>query len=168
MAFLLVLLLGIRVAGVEFAPKDLIFAAPEPRSRAVADGSLSDGCKWTFIAETRVAKRDDEKSCVRYFYKTTVMLEQSCPAPSEKKVTRLAERVTASSSQCPDSSGKQQPPQIDAKVLSSGITAEGKHQDIVVQPDGTRITLTYDENGANCVVNFADGSTDVLTVSAAR
>jgi YD repeat-containing protein len=160
------LLLGIRVAGVEFAPKDLIFAAAEPRSRAVADGALVDGCKWTFVAETRVATREDEKSCVRYFYKTTVSLEQACPAPSEKKIVRLAERITASSPQCPDASGKLPPPQIDAKVLSSGITADGKRQDIVVQPDGTRITLTYDDSGATCVASFADGSTDVLALAA--
>jgi len=79
---LLLLVAGIRVAGVEFAPKDLIFAAAETRSRAVADGPLPDGCKWSFTAETRVAKRDDDKGCVRYFYKTTVVLEQSCPAPN--------------------------------------------------------------------------------------
>ena len=78
MVLILALLFGIRVAGVEFAPKDLIFAAAEPRSRAIADGSLPEGCKWAFVAETRIAKRDDEKSCIRYFYKTTVSLEQSC------------------------------------------------------------------------------------------
>jgi hypothetical protein len=159
---LALLLLGIRVAGVDFAPKDLLFAAAEPRSRAVADGSLPEGCKWSFVAETRIAKRDDEKSCIRYFYKTTVTLEQGCPAPAEKKVVRSAERITASPPQCADASGKLPPPQTDAKVLSSGITAEGKRQEIVVQPDGTRITLLYDDAGAICVVAFPDGSADVL------
>jgi len=160
----LLLLFGIKVAGVEFAPKDLIFAAPEPKSRATAEGSLPNECKWSFVAETRVARVQDDKGCVRYFYKTTVELEQSCPAPNEKTVQHAAERITSPGTLCPDASGKVPPPQIDAKVLSTGTTSDGKHQDILQHPDGTRVTLIYDDMGATCAIAFPDGSGDALKV----
>src|SRR5262249_60745513 len=125
------------------------------------DGPLPNECKWNFVAETRVAKREEPraKDCVRYYYKTTVTLVQTCPAPNEKSVTvtRLSERITSSGPFCPDGSGKVTPPNAEAQVLSSGTTAEGKHQDIVMQPDGTRITLLYDDAGVLTVVVYPDG-----------
>lgn len=160
---LLLILFGVKVGGVEFAPKDLIFAAAEPRSRATADGELGDQCKWTFLAETRVAKREDDHACVHYYYKTYVELVQSCPSPNEKTVVRSAERITSPGGlQCPDASGKIASPQLEAKVLSTGTTADGKHQDIVAQPDGTRITLLYDGASVTCSIGFPDGSADFL------
>lgn len=158
------MLLGIKVAGVEFLPRDLVFAAPEPKSRATADGPLPNECGWSFVSETRVAKREDDKGCVRYYYKTTVTLQQSCPAPEEKKVTRSAERITSPGLSCPDGSGHVPPPASDARVLSTGTTADGRHQDILVQPDGTRITVSYDATGATCAIGFPDGSGDTLKV----
>jgi hypothetical protein len=165
MIWLYVLLLaGIKVAGVEFVPKDLIFAAAEPKSRATADGDLPNECKWSFTSETRIAKQIDNQNCVRYYYKTTVLLEQTCPAPNDKvtTVTRSSERITSTGPFCPDSSGKVVPPQNEARVLSSGTTAEGKHQDIVQQPDGTRITLLYDSDGVLVLAVYPDGTADTL------
>jgi hypothetical protein len=164
-SFLLLLLLaGVKVAGVEFVPKDLIFAAAEPKSRATADGPLPNECKWNFSSETRIAKREDAQGCVRYYYKTTVTLEQTCPAASDKiiTVTRSSERITSAGPYCPDTAGKVAPPQTEARVLSSGTTADGKHQDIVLQPDGTRITLLYDDAGVLAMVVYPDGTADAL------
>jgi len=159
---------GVKVAGVEFVPKDLIFASPEAKSRATADGALPNECKWAFTSETRIAKREDSQGqgCVRYYYKTTVILEQTCPAPNDKvtMVTRSSERITSAGPYCPDSSGKVAPPPTEARVLSSGTTAEGKHQDILTQPDGTRITLLYDDAGVLAVVVYPDGTADTLKV----
>jgi hypothetical protein len=160
------LLAGVKIAGVDFVPKDLIFAAAEPKSRATADGSLPNECKWDFSSETRIAKREEPQSqgCVRYYYKTTILLTQTCPAPNDKLTTvvRSSERITSAGPFCPDSAGKVAPPQTEAKVLSSGTTAEGKHQDILTQPDGTRITLLYDDAVIVTVVVYPDGTADTL------
>jgi hypothetical protein len=159
---------GVKVAGAEFVPKDLIFAAPEARSRATAEGPRPNECKWTFVSETRIGKREDPqgKDCVRYYYKTTVTLEQTCPASNEKTgdVSRLSERITSAGPVCPDASGKVATPHTEARVLSSGTTPDGKHQDIVTQPDGTRITLLYDATSVVAVAVYPDGTADTLTL----
>lgn len=157
---------GVKVAGVEFVPKDLIFAAAEPKSRATADGPLPNECKWNFTSETRIAKREDSQGCIKYYYKTTVVLEQTCPAPNDKttSIARASERITSTGPHCPDGAGKVTPPQTEARVLSSGTTAEGKHQDIVAQPDGTRITLLYDAAGVLAIPVYPDGTADTLKV----
>lgn len=155
---------GIKVAGVEFIPSDLIFAAADPHSRATADGQFADGCKWMYISQTRVAKKEDDKGCVRYFYKTTVTLEQNCAAPNEKLVTKRGERVTSTGPHCADGGGKIPPPVIEARVLSSGDMPDGKHQDIVLQPDGTRITLQYDAKTIIVTAGFPDGTADSLSL----
>ena len=159
-------LAGVKVAGVEFVPKDLIFAAAEPKSRANADGPLPNECKWNYTSETRIARREDSQGCIRYYYKTSVTLEQACPPPNDKTtaVTRFSERITSAGPYCPDGSGKIAPPQTEARVLSSGTTAEGKHQDILTQPDGSRITLLYDDASALAVVIYPDGTADGLKV----
>jgi hypothetical protein len=163
-ALVLLVFFGVKVGGVDFVPKDLIFAAPDARSRATSDGPLPNECKWNFVAETRVARREEpqgrEKECVRYYYKTTVTLMQSCP--SQTDVSRSAERITSAGPFCPDASGKIAPPNVEARVLSSGTTAEGKHQDIVTQPDGTRITLLSDAASVVTVVVYPDGTADTL------
>jgi hypothetical protein len=156
-----VLFLGVKVAGAEFVPKDLIFAAVEPKSRAVADGALPAECKWDFISETRVGKQEDGQGCVRYFYKTTISLMQSCPAPHDKPTGASSERITAQGPFCPDH-GKVPPPSVESKALSSGTTADGKHQEILVQPDGTRITLVYDGASVTAAIGYPDGSGDLL------
>lgn len=160
------LLAGIKVAGIDFVPKDLIFAAAEPRSQATAEGALPEECKWRFASETRIGKRDDGTGgrCVRYYYKTTVLLQQTCPAPNDKvtTLTRSSERITSDGPFCADSTGKISGPKTDAHVISSGTTAEEKHQDIVVQPDGTRITLLYDEKGVVVSAVYPDGTADTL------
>lgn len=161
MSILIALFLGIKVAGVEFVPKDLIFAAVEPKSRATADGSLPNECKWEFLSETRIGKQEDGQGCVRYFYKTTVALTQTCPAPHDKPVGASSERITAQGPFCPDR-GKVQPPNVETKALSSGTTADGRHQEIVVQPDGTRITLVYDGASVTAMIGYPDGSGDTL------
>jgi hypothetical protein len=152
---------GVKVAGTEFVPKDLIFAAPESKSRATAEGALPDQCKWEFLSETRIGRQEDGQGCVRYFYKTSVTLIQSCPAPREKPVLRGSDRITSQGPFCPDH-GKVQPPNTESKALSSGTTSEGKHQDTVLQPDGTRITLVYDEAGVVALIAYPDGSGDMV------
>lgn len=166
MAFLVLALLfaGVKVGGVDFVPKDLIFGAPDPKSRATSDGPLPGECKWDFVAETRIARREEPQGkdtvCIRYYYKTTVELAQTCP--DQKEVARSAERITSAGPFCPDASGKVTPPNIDARVLSSGTTADGKHQDIVLQPDGTRITIVSDDAGVVTTVVYPDGTADAL------
>lgn len=153
---------GVKIGGVEFVPKDLIFADAEPRSRAMAEGPLPNECKWTFLSETRIGKHEEAQGCIRFYYRTSIALTSVCPAPNDKPATRFSERITATELRCPDSGGKVTPPNTEAKVLSSGTTSEGKHQEIVLQPDGTRITLVYDDAGVLCVIAFADGSGDSL------
>ncbi len=155
------LLLGVKVAGVEFVPKDLIFAAVESRSRATAEGTLPSECKWDFISETRVGKQEDGQGCVRYFYKTTVALTQTCPAPHEKPAGASSDRITSQGPFCPDH-GKVPPPNVETKALSSGTTSDKKHQEVVLQPDGTRITLIYDSASVMAIIGFPDGSGDTL------
>jgi hypothetical protein len=162
-AVVLILLAVVKIAGVEFVPKDLTFAAAEPRSRATADGALPNECKWNFSSETRIGKREDSQSCMRYFYKTSVTLAQSCSAPNDKTpVTGRSERITADGPYCPDASGKVSPPKTEARALSSGTTAEGKQQDIILQPDGARITLLSDAAGVTAVIIYPDGTADTL------
>jgi hypothetical protein len=160
------LLGGVKVAGVDFVPKDLIFAAPEARSRATAEGPRPNECKWSFTSETRIGKREDAKDCVRYYYKTTVTLEQTCPAPNDKStdVVRKSERITSTGPFCPDASGRVAPPQTEARVISSGTTTDGKHQEIVLQPDGTRITLLYDAEKTQAMAVYPDGTADSLAL----
>ncbi len=153
---------GVKIAGVEFVPKDLIFAAVEPKSRATAEGPLPAECKWEFVSETRIGKQDDGQGCVRYFYKTTVSVSQSCPAPPEKGKHVTSERITSQGPFCPDRAGKVQQPNVESRALSSGRNAEGKHQEIVLQPDGTRITLIYDDAGVIASIIYPDGSGDTL------
>ncbi|HYS52819.1 MAG TPA: hypothetical protein VER58_03515 [Thermoanaerobaculia bacterium] len=166
LAFASPVLAGVKVGGVDFVPKDLIFAAPDAKSRATADGPLPNECKWSFVAETRIARREDPqgKDCVRYYYKTTVAVVQSCPSQDGKttETTRLSERITSSGPFCPDASGKVTPPNVEAHVLSSGTTPEGKHQDVVAQPDGTRITILSDDASVVAVAVYPDGTADTL------
>lgn len=153
---------SVRVGGVEFVPKDLVFAAADPRSRATAEGALPDECKWEFVSETRIGRHDDPQRCVRYYYRTSVALTRSCPQSRPQR--SFSERITATGPHCPDASGKVVPPLTEARALSSGTTADGKHQDIVVQPDGTRIALLSDGTTASASAAYPDGSADFVIV----
>lgn len=155
---------GVKVAGVEFVPKDLIFAAAEPKSQATAEGPLPGDCKWNFTSETRIGRLEEgQMRCIRYYYKTMITLQQACSAPNDQgNVVRSSERITSDGPYCPDTSGKIPPPKTETHVISSGTTAEGKHQDILTQPDGTRITLLYDDKGVVVAAVYVDGTGDVL------
>src|SRR5512140_2222605 len=100
-----VLAQGVKIAGVEFVPKDLIFAAPEAKSRASAEGPLADECKWSFTSETRIGRREELQTCIRFYYKTTVTLTQSCPPPKEEGVVRSSDRITTIDPRCPEANG---------------------------------------------------------------
>lgn len=155
---------GVKIAGVEFVPKDLIFASPESKSRATAEGDLPNQCKWHFASETRLGRREEPQGCVRFYFKTTVTLTATCPAPNDKTVVRTAERITATEPRCPDSSGKVKEPSLEARALSSGTGVDGRRQEVVLQPDGTRITLAYDASGATASAAWPDGTGDALQV----
>ncbi len=161
-AFLL--FMGVKIAGVEFVPKDLIFAAPEARSRATGEGPLPDQCKWDFTAETRIGRREDAQGCIRFYYKTTVSLVHVCPSKEVAAVRRVAERITATDTRCPDANGRVTPPAVDSRAVSSGTTVDGRTQEIISQPDGTRITLSYDAASATVTAAFPDGTADGLRV----
>lgn len=155
---------SVKVGGSEFVPKDLIFASADSNSQASAEGPLPNQCQWTFLTETRIGRRDNSDRCVRFYFKTTVVLSKSCPSKDVPPVRYFAERITATNERCPDSSGRLELPPIDTKVVSSGTMADGKHQDIIRQADGTRVTLTYDSAGAQVTAAFPDGTRDVLKV----
>lgn len=160
----LLLLLAVKIAGVEFVPKDLVFASPEAKSRATADGPLPGECKWDFVAETRIGRREDTQGCIRFYYKTTVSLVHVCPSREAAAVRRVAERITATDTRCPDANGRVTPPAVDSRAVSSGTTVDGRSQEIISQPDGTRITLSYDAASATVTAAFPDGTTDGLRV----
>lgn len=164
MYLLAVVFLSVKIGGSEFVPKELIFAAPDPRSMATADGKLPDECKWEYQSETRVARRDDEKNCVRYYYKTTIRLTQVCARATEQAKTVSSERITSTGPHCPDSHGRVPPPKLEARALSSGKTSDGRRQEIVLQPDGTRIVITYTEAVVSVGVTYPDGSADALSL----
>lgn len=158
------LLSSVKIAGVEFVPKDLVFADAEPKSRVTAEGPLSNQCKWTFIADTRIGRHAEGQECVRFYFRSAATLSQECPSPNEQHLDKSCERITATDVRCPDSNGKITAPSTDARALSSGNTSDGKHQDVVLLPDGTRIVLISDDEMATAALAFPDGSTDVLHV----
>lgn len=155
---------GVKVGGSEFVPKDLIFASADSTSQASAEGSLPDECSWTFLTETRIGRRENAQRCVRFYFKTSVTLAQSCPAKETPPVRRYAERITATDERCPDGSGRLNAPGVETKVLSSGTTVDGRRQEILRQADGTRVTLSYDDKSVVATATFPDGTTDVLKV----
>lgn len=164
LVFLAVLSSAVKVGNVEFVPSDLIFADAESKSRVTADGSLPNDCKWSLVAETRLAKHQESQDCVRFYFKTTVTLSQECPRPNEQHIAKSCERITATDPKCLGDAGRITSPSTDARVLSSGTTAEGRHQDVVQMADGTRLTLVYDSDTATATVAFADGTADTLKI----
>lgn len=153
---------AVKIAGVEFVPKDLVFAVAEAKSRAVAEGPLPDECKWSFTTETRIGRREEAQGCIRFYYRTTVTLVELCAAKDTPQKRRSAERITATEPRCPDSGGRITPPSVDARSISSGVTVDGRAQEIVLQPDGTRVILSYDPSSVSITAVFPDGTADVL------
>jgi hypothetical protein len=156
---------AIKVGGAEFVPKDVVFSPADARSRATGDGNLPDRCKWELSTETRVGQKSDDRNCASYFYRTRVVLSSTCPPPAKQDLEpRATERITKQGPFCPDGGAKVPLPALDAHAVSTGRTPEGKQQDILSQPDGTRITITSDASSVQVVVVYPDGTADVLKV----
>lgn len=159
---LILLLLQVKVAGVEFLPKNVIFPSPDERSRSTAEGALSAGCKWALRTETRVGQNNDARECVIYFYRTTVSLSKRCgertdeAAPLAQSAT---ERTMIAGQSCPGSTFT---PRFEAKILSVGTNSDGRRQEIVLQPDGTRVVILTEFSAVTVNVSFPDGTADTL------
>ncbi|MGH9456702.1 MAG: hypothetical protein ACRD2J_03570, partial [Thermoanaerobaculia bacterium] len=125
-----------RVGGSEFLAKDLVFTVLDDASRATGSGKLADGCAWTLALETAIAQRPHEE-CVSYYYRTTVTLSKACPEPKEPS-TQRSERTVLAGMSCPK---KEFTPETEGKILSLGTNANGSRQEVLVQPDGTRVTV---------------------------
>ena len=165
-SFLVLLFLGIpaiaqvTVGGATLIPKELLFSVLDDRSRASGEGVLPGECKWTFLAETATAQSPQEE-CTAYFYRTTVTLARSCPHPKRPQSERSDRTVLAGRS-CPSKSFE---PQTAAKILSTGTNSDGKRQEIVVMPDGTRITIAWSPQDTRVHLRYPDGSADVLEIN---
>jgi hypothetical protein len=157
----------VRVGGREFIPKDLIFADADPKSRVSGESDLADGCKWILSVDTRAAAQHLEDDCRRYYYRTRVTLEKECPPPAEKEQS-TSERVTYTGPHCRNAAGELPPPRVESRAISSGRTPDGRNQEIIQQPDGTRLTFTHDRSGAQIAIRYPDTTTDLLTVAAKK
>lgn len=158
----------VKVGGEEFIPKGLIFSESDPKSRVAGEGDLADGCEWVLESDTRVAarrveKESPEQDCVQYFYRTRVELLRRCPAPASPEIV-TSERTTNRAPICPDAAGSIDPPAIEARAISSGETPDGQRQQIIVHPDGTRLTLQWNSKGISVGIRYTDGTTDRLVV----
>lgn len=158
----------VKIAGEEIVPKGLIFADSHPQSRVTAEGELADGCGWSISAETRFAEQRLETDCYLDYRRTSVTLTRKCPAPAKPESSVAERTTTAPGPRCPAESGEIDPPDVASKAISSGTTPDGKRQAILVQADGTRMTMSWDESGAHVVIRFPDGTTDRLDVAAEK
>lgn len=149
----------VTVGGTALVPKELLFSVGDERSRATGTGPLPGDCKWTFAAETAIAQSPQEE-CTAYFYRTAVTLTRSCPDPKRPQSAR-SDRTSLAGRSCPSKSYE---PATAARILSSGTNSDGKHQEIVLMPDGTRITIAYSPQDAQVNLRYPDGSADVLKI----
>lgn len=154
---------AVKVAGDSFFPGDLIFGEADPKSVATGEGSLPDECKWELRTSTRVAREDVDRTCRRYFYKTGVVLTRKCPAPQKPKVVS-SERITTTGPHCAEEERKLPPPKVESRAISSGMVPDGRRQEIVEQPDGTRVVIRSDATGVEVRVSYPDRTTDVLKI----
>ncbi|MGA7613637.1 MAG: hypothetical protein WBX15_00520 [Thermoanaerobaculia bacterium] len=159
---------SVKIGGEEIVPKGLIFGDADPKSRVTAEGKLADGCGWTLTVETRFAAKELEKRCVLDYRKTTVVLTRKCRKPAQPEPTQSERVTTAPKSRCPDENGDVPEPDLETKPVSSGRTPDGKYQTIVVQPDGSRLTLSSDGDLVQVTVRYPDATGDVLRISAAK
>lgn len=162
------LLAQVKVGGREIVPKGLIFADPDPKSTVTAEGELEDGCGWTLEGETRFAEERAEEECVLDYRRTTVLLTRKCPAPAKPEPVVAERTTTAPKQRCPDEGGELAELEVETRAISSGTTPDGKRQAILTQPDGTRLTMSWDMSGARVVIRFPDATTDVLQVAAQK
>jgi len=119
----------VKVAGVEFLPKNVIFPSSDERSRATAEGPLSAGCTWSLRTETRVGQTNDPKDCVVYYYRTNVVLAKKCGQTGGEEIPPAAitssERTMLAGRSCP---GSVFTPGMDARILSVDTNADGRGQ----------------------------------------
>jgi hypothetical protein len=160
---LLVFLAQVKVGGVEFLPKNVIFPSSDERSRATAEGSLSGGCRWQLQTETRIGQTTDTRDCLVYFYRTTVSLAKRCGGTESPEVPAVplgaSERTVLAGRSCPNAIFT---PQLEAKILSVGLNSDGKRQEIVQQPDGTRIVVLTEPNAVTIAIAYPDATVDTL------
>jgi hypothetical protein len=153
----------VKVAGVEFLPKNVIFLSSDERSRATAEGSLSAGCNWSLRTETRIGQTNDPKDCIVYYYRTTVALTKKCGQTGREEAVPTAmtssERTMLAGRSCP---GSVFTPATDARILSVGTNADGRRQEIVVQPDNTRVVILTERAAVTVTVVYPDGTVDTM------
>ena len=149
------LLAQLRVGTSEFLPEDLVFSVVDEASRAAGEGKLADGCRWVLRTETAIGQHPLGK-CSAYYYRTSVLLTKICsePAPS---ATQRTERIVLAGMSCPNVPFTLK---TEARILSMGTNADGKLQEVLLQPDGTRITLLSGPESVHVTVAFSDGTSD--------
>ncbi len=162
---LLPLLAQIKVGGVEFLPKNTIFASADERSIATGSGTLPDGCRWELSVVTSVGQAMQEQpakppvdDCVAFYYRTVATLTRSCSDPQTPE-SSTSERTTFGGRDCPSAAWR---PNYESRILSTGRNADGRRQEIVLQPDGTRVTVQTTPPGVDIILAYPDGSQDVL------
>ena len=165
----LLLLAQMKVGGVEFLPKNTIFASADERSIAMGSGTLPDGCRWELSVVTSVGQAMQQQpsvapvdDCVAFYYRTVATLTRACPDPMRPESTS-SERTTFGGRDCP---GADYRPNAESRILSTGRNADGRRQEIVLQPDGTRVTVQTTPPGVDIILAYPDGSQDVLKVTA--
>ncbi|HEY0787433.1 MAG TPA: hypothetical protein VGE86_02230 [Thermoanaerobaculia bacterium] len=150
-----VLLAQLRVGTSQFLPKNLVFSVVDDASRAVGEGKLADGCRWVLQSETAIGQHPQGK-CSAFYYRTSVLLTKQCPDPLAPS-TQRSERIILAGTGCPDAPFT---PKTEARIISMGTNADGKLQEVLLQPDGTRITLLSGADGVRVTIAFPDGTGD--------
>jgi hypothetical protein len=149
------LLAQLRVGQSEFLPEDLVFSVVDDASRAVGEGKLADGCRWVLRTETAVGQHPLGK-CSAFYYRTSIALTKICSEPATSS-TQRSERIVLAGMSCPNTPFT---PKTEARILGMGTNADGNLQEVLLQPDGTRITLLSGPESVHVTVAFSDGTRD--------
>lgn len=157
-----ILLAGIKIGGDSFVPRNVIFGRPTEASTVSGEGTLGKECGWETLITTELGESVDARGCVRYYYRTSATLTRKC-ASAEKPDTIKSMRITPTPRFCPDGKTKVPAPKTESRPISSGLTPAGKQQEIIEQPDGTKLTILSDETSVTVRVIYTDGTTDSLT-----
>lgn len=152
---------SVKVGGEPIFPSELVFIDADPKSQAHGEGTLANGCKWEVDTITRFAAHHSVSSCVRYFYRTTITLTKKCPAPN-RPLSVTSERITATGPHCAGDDGEIPSPRIEARSISSGRTPGERSQNIVEQPDGSRVIISWSDDTVDVRVTYPDRTTDIL------
>ena len=152
---------SIKIAGETMFPSELVFMDPDPRSQAHAEGTLGDGCEWELDTVTRTAPHHTAHGCVEYFYKTTVTMTRKCAAPRRPQQV-VSERMTKSGRMCATENRPLPEPKSVTLAVSSGRIPDGRFQDIVEQPDGSRVTINWSPSTVDVRVVYPDKTIDIL------